>query len=130
MLNYDACAGESVGYLYASEQAVRTNHVRPDCGEAPAGRSYQCPTAVRVTCGGAGLEMERMRDAMIRELKLTGVEMELLLEVLEARQRDLANEIGHTEALRAKAELRKRGRAIDRLVERVRAELTPQPQQA
>jgi hypothetical protein len=67
---------------------------------------------------------------MIRELKLTHDEMQLLLDVLEVQQRDLANEIGHTEALRAKATLRKRERDIDRLVERVRSELAPQPQQA
>ena len=67
---------------------------------------------------------------MIRNLKLTRDEMELMLDVLEVHQRDIANEIGHTEALRAKAELRKRERAIDRLVERVRSELAPEPQQA
>jgi hypothetical protein len=67
---------------------------------------------------------------MIRELKLTHNEMELLLEVLETQQRQLSNEIGHTEALRAKAELRKRERAVDRLTERVRDEVAPQPQQA
>ena len=66
---------------------------------------------------------------MIRELKLTQNEAELLLDVLEVQQRELANEISNTEALRAKAELRKRERAMDRLVERVRAELAPQPQQ-
>lgn len=67
---------------------------------------------------------------MIRELKLTHNEAELLLEVLEIQQRNLTKEISSTDAIRAKAELRKRERAIDRLVERMRTEVVPQPQQA
>jgi hypothetical protein len=68
--------------------------------------------------------------AMIHEMKLTKNEMALLLEVLEANQRNLAKEISDTDALRAKAELRKRERAIDRLVERLREEATPAAQEA
>jgi hypothetical protein len=62
---------------------------------------------------------------MIEELKLTHDEMELLLDVLGSHQRALAFEISNTEALSAKAELRKRERAIDRLVERLRCMVTP-----
>jgi hypothetical protein len=58
-------------------------------------------------------------------MKLTKNEMELLLGVLESTQRGLAKEISNTDALRAKAELRKRERAIDRLVERLREEAIP-----
>ena len=60
---------------------------------------------------------------MIHELKLTRDEMALLLEVVEYHQRQLAKEVAATEALRFKAELRKRVRAIDRLVERLRNEV-------
>jgi hypothetical protein len=67
---------------------------------------------------------------MIHTLKLTRSEMELLLEVLESQQRSLAVEISNTDALRAKAELRKRERAIDRLVERLREEAIPEAQKA
>jgi hypothetical protein len=62
---------------------------------------------------------------MIHTLKLTQKEVELLLEVLDSVQRGLAVEISNTDALRAKAELRKRERAIDRLVERLSEEVTP-----
>jgi hypothetical protein len=67
---------------------------------------------------------------MIHQIKFTKQETELLLDVLESNQRDLAVEVAHTEALRAKAELRKRERAVDRLVERVRAEVETQRQTA
>ena len=67
---------------------------------------------------------------MIHTLKLTRNEMELLLEVLESQQRGLSREISSTAALRAKAELRKRERAIDRLVERLREEAIPEAQKA
>lgn len=60
---------------------------------------------------------------MIHELKLTHNEAELLLEMLEIQERDLSREIAATDAIRAKAELHKRDRAIDRLIERVRAQL-------
>jgi hypothetical protein len=62
---------------------------------------------------------------MIHSLKLTKNEMELLLETLESRQRELSLEISNTDALRAKAQLRRRERAIDRLVERLREEAIP-----
>ena len=62
---------------------------------------------------------------MIHELKLTRNEMQLLLEVLEIQQRNLAMEISNTDAIHAKAELRRRERDIDRLVERLRNEITP-----
>jgi hypothetical protein len=69
---------------------------------------------------------------MIHDLKLTEKEAELLMQVLQHQQRELSNEISNTEALRAKAELRKCERDLDRLVERLRVDLTPQsqPQQA
>jgi hypothetical protein len=67
---------------------------------------------------------------MIHDLKLTENEAELLLEVLEIQQRQLTHEIGATDALRAKGELRKRERAIDRLVERVRAQVAAENQTA
>lgn len=67
---------------------------------------------------------------MIHSLKLTRNEMELMLGVLESTQRNLAKEISDTDALRAKAELRKRERAIDRLVERLREEAIPAAQEA
>ena len=67
---------------------------------------------------------------MIHDLKFTAQEMELLLNVLESKQRDLAVEVAHTEALGAKAELRTRQRVLDRLVERVRAEVETQRQTA
>jgi hypothetical protein len=62
---------------------------------------------------------------MIHTLKFTQKEVELLLEVLDSVQRGLAVEISNTDALRAKAELRTRERAIDRLVERLSEEVTP-----
>jgi len=62
---------------------------------------------------------------MIHSLKLTKNEMELLLEILESRQRELSHEISNTDALRARAQLRRRERAIDRLVERLREEAIP-----
>ena len=62
---------------------------------------------------------------MIHSLKLTKNEMELLLEILESRQRELSHEISNTDALRARAQLRRRERAIDRLVERLRGEAIP-----
>jgi hypothetical protein len=62
---------------------------------------------------------------MIHSLKLTKNEMDLLLGVLESRQRELSHEISNTGALRARAELRKRERAIDRMVERLREEAIP-----
>lgn len=67
---------------------------------------------------------------MIHELKITRNEMELLLDVLEVQQRHLTTEISNTEAIHAKQELRNRERAIDRLVERLRGQLTPVPQPA
>ena len=62
---------------------------------------------------------------MVHELKCTRDEMEMLLDLLECRQRALPAEIHHTDALRAKAVLRKRSRAVDRLAERIRYELEP-----
>jgi hypothetical protein len=67
---------------------------------------------------------------MIHTLKLTRNEMDMLLGVLESQQRDLAREISNTDALRAKAELHKRERAIDRLVERLRGETISASQSA
>ena len=67
---------------------------------------------------------------MIHSLKLTKNEMELLLEILESRQRELSHEISNTDALRARAQLRRRERAIDRLVERLREEAIPAAQEA
>jgi hypothetical protein len=67
---------------------------------------------------------------MIHDLKFTAQEMELLAAVLESKQRDLAVEVAHTESLTTKAELRKRERVLDRLVERVRAEVETQRQTA
>jgi hypothetical protein len=65
---------------------------------------------------------------MIHEMRITRDELELLLDVLQVHQRHLANEISNTEALRAKADLRQRERAVDRLIERIRAQLEPQAQ--
>lgn len=67
---------------------------------------------------------------MIHTIKLTLNEIELLLGVLESAQRSLALEISNTDALRAKAELHKRERAIDRLVERVRGETLAEAREA
>ena len=63
---------------------------------------------------------------MIHELKLTKDEMGLLLEVLESQQRVMATEVAATDALRTKGELRKRARNLDRLIERLRYESTPE----
>jgi hypothetical protein len=62
---------------------------------------------------------------VIHEFKVTHDEMELLLDILQSRQRALSFEISNTEAHVAKAELRKRERDIDRLIERLRAEVAP-----
>jgi hypothetical protein len=56
--------------------------------------------------------------------------MELVLQVFESQQRGLSPEISNTDALRAKAELRKRERDIDRLVERLREEAIPEARKA
>jgi hypothetical protein len=56
---------------------------------------------------------------MIEQLRFTEQELELLAELLEAQRRELPVEIHHTDALRVKALLRKRLRAVDRLIERV-----------
>jgi hypothetical protein len=67
---------------------------------------------------------------MIHDLKFTAQELELLADVLESKQRDLAVEVAHTEALRTKGELRKRARVLDRLVERVHSEIEAKKQTA
>jgi len=53
------------------------------------------------------------------ELKLTEHERHLLLEILEAKQRDLSLETRRTESFRMHGEMRERLRTVDRLIERL-----------
>jgi hypothetical protein len=53
------------------------------------------------------------------DLKLTEQERHLLLEILDAKQRDLSLETRRTESFRMHGEMRERLRAVDRLIERL-----------
>jgi hypothetical protein len=53
------------------------------------------------------------------DLKLTEQERHLLLEILEAKQRELSLETRRTESFRMHGEMRERLRTVDRLIERL-----------
>jgi hypothetical protein len=53
------------------------------------------------------------------ELKLTEQERHFLLEVLEAKQRELSMETRRTESFHMHDEMRERVRTVDRLIERL-----------
>jgi hypothetical protein len=53
------------------------------------------------------------------ELKLTEQERQLLLEVLESKQRQLSLEARRTESFHMHDELREQMRTVDRLIERL-----------
>jgi hypothetical protein len=53
------------------------------------------------------------------ELKLTEQERHFLLEVLEAKQRELSLETRRTESFHMHEEMRERVRTVDRLIERL-----------
>ena len=53
------------------------------------------------------------------DLKLTEQERRLMLEILEAKQRELQFEARRTESFHLHDELRERLRAVDRLIERL-----------
>ncbi len=53
------------------------------------------------------------------ELKLTEQERHLLLEILNATQRELSLETRRTESIRMHGQMRERLRTVDRLIERL-----------
>lgn len=58
---------------------------------------------------------------MIKELLLTDKEAQLVLELLEAQDQRLPVMIHHSDTFAVRAALRSRRRAVERLIERLRA---------
>ena len=59
------------------------------------------------------------------DLRLTEKERQLLLEILQAKQRELAVETRRTESFRMHDEMRERIRTVDRMIERLTDAASP-----